>query len=176
MDPFLGEIRVFGGNFAPRGWAYCNGQLMSIQQNTALFSLLGTMYGGDGKTTFALPNLMGRAPMHQGQSPGGSPYTIGEESGVATVTLTGAEAPIHAHAAMANSQTGTTTNPEGAVWAKTPGSRGVQPTPIYTASPSVPMNPLALAPAGGSGAHNNMQPYLGIGFVIALQGVYPPRS
>lgn len=176
MDPYVGEIRIFAGNFAPRGWAFCNGQLMPISQNTALFSILGTIYGGDGKTNFALPDLMGRAPMHQGTIPGGSTYPIGEQTGAASVTLTTAEMPSHAHAAMANSQSGNTSNPEGAVWAKNPGSRGVSPTPIYSASPTVPMNPLSLAPAGGGAPHDNMQPYLGVGFIIALAGVYPPRS
>lgn len=176
MDPFVGEIRIFGGNFAPRGWAYCNGQLLPLSQNTALFSILGTMYGGDGKTTFALPNLMGRAPMHQGQSQGGSAYTIGEQSGVTAVALTSAEMQSHSHAAMANSANGNTANPEGAVWATSPGSRDDPGPSIYSASPEVQMNPAALALAGGGGAHNNMQPYLGIGFIIALQGVYPPRS
>lgn len=170
MDPFIGEIKIFTGNFAPYGWAFCNGQTMNITQNTALFSLLGTMYGGDGKTTFALPNLQGRAPMHTGAGPGLTPRNVGQTGGDASVTLISSEMPQHSHVpqSVATATVSTTT---GSVWAG--GSRG---STLYATAANTPMNPGALGVAGGSQPHNNMQPYLPMSFIIALQGIFPPRQ
>ncbi len=175
MDPYIGEIRIFAGNFAPKGWAFCNGQLLSISQNTALFSLIGTYYGGDGRATFALPNLQGSAPISQGQGPGLTDRVIGETGGTQTVTLIASEMPMHVHGVSASSDGSTESNPTGAVWAVAGQTRGG--VPMYSPSgPLVPMNPGALSPAGGDQPHNNMPPYLALNFIIALQGVYPPRS
>lgn len=172
-DPFVAEIRMFAGNFAPRGWAFCDGQLLQISQNTALFSLLGTTYGGDGHTTFALPDLQGRTPMHWGQGPGLSPRDIGETGGSPTVTLLTSEIPAHIHQASAAAGTGPT-SPENAAWGT---QSGRTPPPAYSsAAPDVTMSPQALSPAGSSFPHNNMQPYLAVTFIIALQGVFPPRG
>jgi microcystin-dependent protein len=170
-DPFVAEIRIFPFNFAPRGWAWCDGQLLPLSQNTALFSLLGTTYGGNGMSNFALPNLQGSAPMHPGQGPGLSLHDLGETGGSETVSLLESEIPSHSHSVMAgafNSQlTRTASNVTG---------RG-NPTPIYANSfTGVDMGANALAPAGGSQPHNNMMPYLTFYFNIALQGVYPPRG
>lgn len=171
MDPFVGEIRQFAGNFAPANWALCNGQLIPIQQNTALFSLLGTMYGGDGKTTFALPNLMGRAPMQYGQGPGLTLRDQGEQAGEATVTLLQTEIPMHTHAAKGG-QTAATAQPDNAGW----GSTGRSGTPLYTeTAPNTQMHPLALNTTGGTQPHNNMQPYTAVNYIIALQGIFPQR-
>ena len=171
MDPYLGEIRIFAGNFAPRGWALCNGQILSIAQNTALFSLLGTMYGGNGQTTFALPDLRGRVPLHFGQGPGLTPRTEGEVSGSATVTLTTGEMPSHNHGANGNQAPGNSPSPAGRYWAMS--SRRDTP---YASSTNVPMQPQALDITGNGQPHDNMQPYLTLNFIIALQGIYPPRS
>lgn len=167
-DPFVAEIRIFPFNFAPRGWAWCDGQLMPLSQNTALFALLGTTYGGNGKSNFALPNLQGRAPMHPGQGPGLSPRDLGESGGSETVTLTQAEMPAHGHGAFASGRVADSQNPGSAALAA--GSS------IYTgASGMVDMASDSLAPAGGDVPHNNMQPYLTCYFCIALQGIFPPR-
>ena len=172
-NPFVAEIRIFAGNFAPKGWAFCNGQLLPISQNTALFSLLGTTYGGDGKSTFALPNLQGSAPMQQGQGSGLSPRYLGESSGDETVTLIQSEMPAHNHSLMAASAPSNSNTPAGAAFA----NPAVQSVRIYgTAANLVPMASTALAPAGGDQPHNNMQPYLTLNFIIALQGVYPQRG
>jgi microcystin-dependent protein len=174
-DPFVAEIRIFPFNFAPRGWAWCDGQLMSISQNTALFSLLGTTYGGDGKSTFALPDLQGRAPMHPGQGPGLSLHDLGETGGSETVTLLESEIPSHPHVMRASSDVADNNVPAGMMAAK-PLGRG---SLLYNAQanpPVVSMNPVALAPTGGDNPHNNLQPYLTFYFCIALQGVFPPRS
>jgi len=175
-DPFVAEIRMFTGNFAPKGWAFCNGQLMPISQNTALFSLLGTTYGGDGKATFGLPDLQGSAPMQPGQGPGLSLHDIGESGGSQAVTLLQSEMPGHNHAAnCVNSVAGNTTNP--VLWAQTAGSGRQQGPPTYaTAVPTVTMNPQAIGITGGGQPHNNMSPYLAVSFIIALQGVFPPRT
>ncbi|HYN14460.1 MAG TPA: tail fiber protein [Terriglobales bacterium] len=176
-NPFVAEIRMFAGNFAPTGWALCNGQLMPISQNTALFSLLGTTYGGDGKSNFALPNLQGSAPMHPGQGPGLSLHDLGESGGTETVTLLQTEIPAHSHSANClNGTAGDSNNP--ILWAKTAGASRQQPPPNYatTGPASVPMNPQAIGVTGGNLPHNNMSPYLAVSFIIALQGVYPPRS
>ena len=170
-DPFVAEIRIFPFNFAPKGWAWCNGQLLPISQNTALFSLLGTTYGGDGKSTFALPDLEGRAPMHPGQGPGLSLHDLGETGGSETVTLLESEIPAHSHSLNASPDDGDIRIPQPTrSWAK---------AVMYTAgapNPATPMAPEALAPAGGDQPHNNMQPYLTFYFNIALQGVFPPRT
>jgi microcystin-dependent protein len=167
MDPFVAEIRLFAGNFAPNGWAFCNGQLMSIAQNTALFSLLGTTYGGDGMSTFALPNLQGRAPMHPGQGPGLSLHDLGETGGAETVALVGSEIPTHTHTLNVSTQVGTEMSPTDNYLAASP-VRSVG----YAASANTSMNAGVGTPAD---PHNNMQPYLALNFIIALQGVFPPR-
>jgi microcystin-dependent protein len=171
-DPFVAEIRIFAGNFAPTGWALCNGQLLPISQNTALFSLLGTMYGGDGKSTFALPNLQGSAPMHQGAGPGLSERFIGESSGVPTVTLLQSEMPVHNHAFNALSDPADlfAPDPNRSIARSRNGA-------VYGAAANLTqMSPQVLSIAGSSVPHNNMQPYLALTFIIALQGVFPPRS
>jgi len=174
-DPFLAEIRMFGGNFAPYGWALCNGQLMAISQNTALFSLLGTTYGGDGRVTFGLPNLMGTAPMQQGQGAGLSARWLGETGGEPYVTLLTSEMPMHTHLANAyNTAGGDAQSPANAVWASTVFGR--LPTNMYaTTAPNQMMNPMTTGITGGSQPHNNMPPYLCVSFIIALQGIFPQR-
>ena len=174
MDPFVAEIRIVGFNFAPKGWAFCNGQLMPISQNTALFSLLGTIYGGDGKSTFALPNLQGNAPMHWGQGPGLSNRGIGEAGGAPTVTLVQAQMPVHTHQAQANASGNNRLSPTGNAWSSLGTTR--TPPPLYSNTQNTQMSPAALADAGGSQPHNNRSPYLCLNFIIALQGVFPPRS
>jgi microcystin-dependent protein len=174
-NPFVAEIRIFAGNFAPTGWALCDGQLLPISQNTALFSLLGTTYGGDGRTTFALPNLQGSAPISFGQGPGLSDRFLGDVGGSQTVTLITPEIPLHTHTAQAfTTSKADQTSPAGHVWSKAQAGR--QPLPMYSATAGAPMDAQALAVSGGSVAHNNMMPYLTLTFIIALQGVYPPRS
>jgi microcystin-dependent protein len=170
-DPFVAEIRIFPFNFAPRGWAFCDGQILPISQNTALFSLLGTTYGGDGKSIFALPNLAGNAPMHPGQGPGLSLHDLGETGGSPTVTLLESEIPSHAHAVRASQADGIDQVPSQSLYA----------TGVGLAAYAVPGSPTTLsastvAPAGGNQPHNNMQPYLTLNFCIALQGVFPPRT
>lgn len=174
-NPFLAEIRIFTGGFAPKGWALCDGQLMPISQNTALFSLLGTTYGGNGTSNFALPNLQGCAPMQQGQGPGLSLRDLGETAGEQTVTLLQTEMPSHSHGVQggAGSTSGT---PSTKTWGG--GQKGFG-TNLYTPSVpanNVPMNPFSTSIAGGSQPHNNMMPFLGLTFIIALQGVFPARS
>jgi microcystin-dependent protein len=172
-DPFVAEIRIFAGNFAPKGWAFCDGQLLPLSQNTALFSLLGTTYGGNGKSNFALPDLQGRAPMHPGQGPGLSLHDLGEAAGSDTVTLLESEMPAHSHSQVANPNTAERPSPTGNLPARTVGASLYQST---TNQGLVGMAPEALAPAGGDQPHNNLQPYLTMNFIIALQGVYPPRT
>ncbi len=170
-DPFVAEIRIFPFNFAPRGWAWCDGQLMPLSQNTALFALLGTTYGGNGKSNFALPDLQGRAPMHPGQGPGLSLHDLGETGGSETVSLLESEIPSHSHALVASNAPGNRTFPAGNSIARTIGAK-----PYSTVVPDVNMAPEALAPAGGDQPHNNLQPYLTFYFCIAMQGVFPPRT
>ncbi len=170
-DPFVAEIRIFPFNFAPRGWAWCDGQLLPLSQNTALFSLLGTTYGGNGKSNFALPNLQGRAPMHPGQGPGLSLHDLGETGGSETVTLLQSEMPAHSHTVAASEVDGTETAPNGQLFAL-----GVGISMFQAPGALVQWNPNGLAPAGGDQPHNNMQPYLTFYFNIALQGVFPPRT
>jgi microcystin-dependent protein len=171
MDPFVAEIRIFGFNFAPKGWAFCDGQILPLSQNTALFSLLGTTYGGDGKSNFALPNFQGDAPMFWGQGPGLSLRDIGETGGSETVSLLESEMPSHSHALQASRSDATDTNPGGELLAKGVGVGAYSPP-----AGNVPMSDSTIAPAGGDQPHNNMQPYLTLNFCIALQGVYPPRT
>lgn len=173
-DPFLAEIRIFGFNFAPLGWAMCNGQLLPISQNTALFSLIGTFYGGDGRSTFGLPNLQDSTPLQQGQGQGLSQYFIGQQSGVSAVTLLNSEIPSHTHQAKANSGGAGLSSPSNNVWASLPGR--TPPALFQNNAPNVPMSPLALSITGSSFPHNNRQPYLGLNFCIALQGIFPQRS
>ncbi|HEY6804029.1 MAG TPA: tail fiber protein [Pyrinomonadaceae bacterium] len=173
-SPFVAEIRIFAGNFAPTGWATCDGQLLPISQNTALFSLLGTMYGGDGKSTFALPNLQGSAPMMWGQGPGLSLRDEGENGGEQFVSLIQSEMPAHTHQAIGNAAPGGANSPANATWASMSVLR--QSVNLYTTTANAQMSPFAFAIAGGGLPHNNMHPYLTLTFIIALQGVFPPRG
>lgn len=172
-DPFVAEVRIFPFNFPPKGWAFCDGQLLPLSQNTALFSLLGTTYGGDGKSNFALPNMQGNACMHPGQGPGLSLHDLGETGGSQTVTLLESEIPSHNHGMNAqNAPTSQVADPTGATFAR-PASGN-----LFTTNLTSPVNMAsnALAPAGGDQPHNNMMPYLTLNFCIALQGVFPPRT
>lgn len=173
-DPFVAEIRIFPFNFAPRGWAFCDGQILPLAQNTALFSLLGTTYGGNGQSNFAIPNLQGRAPMHPGQGPGLSLHDLGELGGSETVTLVESEMPSHAHTVQGKGTpppaTGSTPGPTFALGRSNGGTAYTAPANLGAMSPST------IAVAGGSQPHNNLQPYLTLSFCIALQGVFPPRS
>jgi microcystin-dependent protein len=174
MDPFVAEIRIVPFNFAPKGWAFCDGQILPISQNTALFALLGTVYGGDGKSTFALPNLQGSTAMHPGQGSGLSLRSLGEIGGAETVTLLVTEMPVHTHAWRASGGDGIEQTPNGQLLAT-----GVGGIAAYAPSNAGPQNQLAfqaMAPAGGSLPHNNMQPYLTLNYIIALQGIFPPRN
>ena len=174
MDPFVAEIRIFPFNFAPKGWAFCDGQLLPLAQNTALFSLLGTTYGGDGRSNFALPNLQGSAPMHPGQGPGLSLHDLGETGGIEAVTLLASEIPAHSHSLNASTQPGEDSAPNaGEALARSVGASLYQ---SVTNANVVPLAATALAPAGGGIPHNNLMPYLTLNFCIALQGVYPPRT
>jgi microcystin-dependent protein len=171
-DPFVAEIRIFPFNFAPKGWAWCNGQLLPISQNTALFSLLGTTYGGDGKSTFGLPDLQGSAPMHPGQGPGLSLHDLGETGGTEAVTLLASEIPSHGHQMRGAAQDpalAKAVSPD-ASWSLSQGGG------IYQNAQNTQLAFQAVGPAGGDLPHNNMQPYLTFYFNIALQGVFPPRS
>lgn len=171
-QPYVGEIRMFGGSFAPAGWAFCNGALMPISENETLFNLIGTTYGGDGQSTFALPDLQGRAPVHAGQGPGISQnYTLGEKAGVESVTLNTQQIPIHNHAFLASA--------DGAD--QITGSNGVVSFPpslaMYFASvPDSALNPASVSQSGGSQPHDNMQPYLCVSFIISLFGVFPSQT
>jgi len=170
-DPFVAEIRIFPFNFPPKGWAWCDGQLLPLSQNTALFALLGTTYGGNGKSNFALPDLQGRAAMHPGQGQGLSLHDLGETGGSQTVTLLQSEIPAHSHGFSVSSQLALENLPTGQLFAAGEGVNMYAPANKLSA-----MAPEALAPAGGDQPHNNMQPYLTFNFCIALQGVFPPRS
>lgn len=170
-EPFIAEIRIFAGNFAPRGWAFCNGQLLPVAQNTALFSLIGTTYGGDGRTTTALPNLQGRAPMHPGQGPGLTARRLGESGGSDGITLSEAQMPSHTHTAAVHGQPGDQADPAGrSLAASGDGS-------VYASAQNlISMGASAVTAAGGGQPHNNMQPFLALNFIIALVGLYPSRS
>ncbi len=170
-EPFLGEIRMFAGNFAPQGWALCDGQLLAISQNDALFSLLGTFYGGDGRTTFGLPDLRGRVPIHTGSGPGLSARSLGAKGGEETMTVTQAQLPTHSHAMQGSSDLADSPNPEGRVVATS--------TTVDLYINEAPANTLAsdsISTIGGSQAHTNLMPFLCIHFIIALFGTFPPRS
>lgn len=170
-QPYIGTIMLFAGNFAPQGWAQCNGQLLSISENDALFSLIGTTYGGDGQSTFALPDLRGRAPLHQGQGPGLSNYTMGANGGVEDVRLATSQLPTHSHRAMGNSSAGTNTSPAGGVWA-------TSTMDIYgeAASANTLMSQAAVSATGGGQSHDNMLPFTALNFCIALVGLWPSQS
>jgi len=169
-SPFIGEIRMFGGNFAPAGWAFCNGQLMAISENDALFTLIGTTYGGDGQSTFGLPDLQGRLPMHMGTGPGLTTRTIGEMGGVESVTLTTNQIPVHTHVPLAVSTNGNQSTPQNGVWAGAPDSR------YSSGAPNLAMNPSLVGAAGGSQPHDNLMPFLAISFIISLFGVFPTQN
>jgi microcystin-dependent protein len=169
-DPFIGEIRMFGGNFPPSGWAFCNGALMAIAENDALFTLIGTTYGGDGQSTFGLPDLQGRVPIHQGTL-NGVTFTMGEKAGVESVTLSTQQLPTHSHPFLASKGPGNNNSPTGNVTGE---SAAVK---IYFAdAPVVPMNAEAVTPVGGSQPHENMQPYLAISYIISLFGIFPTQN
>ena len=169
MPPYVGEIRMFAGNFAPIGWLFCAGQQLPISENEVLFQLIGTTYGGDGQETFNLPNLQSRIPIHMGTGGSGTTYVIGEMAGVETVTLTTQQIPNHNHALVASTLDGTANNPQGDILAQTPA--GI--TPYFEVAPTVQMSPNAITPAGGSQPHENTQPFLCINFIISLFGVFP---
>jgi microcystin-dependent protein len=172
-DQYVAEIRIFAGNFAPIGWAFCNGQLMSISQNTALFSLLGVTYGGDGRTTFGLPNLQGLSPLQPGQGGGLSNYSLGETGGVPNVTLLTTELPSHQNPVQGSNTPGDNSDPTGRVWGIPAVARG---TNLYAPGPvNTQMSPQAFSLTGGGQPHNNMPPYLALNFIIALQGIFPSR-
>lgn len=167
-DPFVGEIRMFGGSFAPAGWAMCDGQLLPISQNETLFNLIGTTYGGDGQETFALPNLQSRVPIHSGTGSSGTSYQLGETGGVESVTLTTQQIPIHNHAMVAS---GDSAN-------QITGSNAILATPVslntyFAAAPDSSLNPSTVIPVGGSQPHENLQPYLTITFIISMFGIFP---
>ena len=168
--PFVGEIRIFGGNFAPAGWAFCDGSLLSIAENDILFNLIGTTYGGDGQNTFALPDLRGRLPMHMGNGAGLSPRVIGEMGGVETVTLTQQQMPVHSHTALAVSGSGNQATPQNGVWAGSTSAR------YSSSAPTLAMNPSLVQQCGGGQPHENIMPYLTLSFIIALSGIYPTPS
>jgi microcystin-dependent protein len=172
-EPFIAEIRIFAGNFAPRGWAFCNGQLLPVSQNTALFSLIGTTYGGDGRTTTALPNLEGRAPMHPGRGPGLTDKRLGERGGVEMVTLSEAQMPNHTHTLRALSDPADLFGPQNRSLARSRNGAAYQSD---SSANLVDMASQSLPNTGGSQPHNNMQPFLTMNFIIALVGLYPSRS
>ena len=174
-EPFLAEIRIVGFNFAPRGWAFCDGQILPINQNQSLYSLLGTTYGGDGRTSFALPDLRGRTPVHEGQLPSGGSYQLGQKSGAETVALTSDQMPAHQHDLVATNDSATAPAPAGNLPATAPAAVGE----IYSsgsASLTAAFNAAAIASAGGGQGHENMQPCLALNFCIALQGLFPSRN
>jgi microcystin-dependent protein len=164
-SPFIGEIRMFAGNFAPVGWAFCNGAVIPIDQNDALFNLIGTTYGGDGQTTFALPNLQSRIPIHVG--PG---FTLAQQAGAESVTLTAGQIPAHSHVPQASSSAGTQSGPAGGVWAQSTLDQ------FSSAAPTVTMAPAALGQVGGSQPHDNMMPFLVINFILSLFGIFPSQT
>ena len=176
VDQFLGEIRAVGFNFAPVGWSLCEGQLLPISANAALFSILGTTYGGNGTTTFALPNLKVRVPIHRGQGPGLSIYNVGDAGGQANVTLVGATLPVHSHGMACFSQPAVANSPTNATWAAS--GAGRTPPPLYAAAPiqtPANMSTNVVGVVGGGGSHNNLSPFVAVYFIIAMQGAYPQR-
>ncbi|NOT83719.1 MAG: phage tail protein [Methylococcaceae bacterium] len=173
-DPFIGEIRRFAGNYAPEGWALCQGQLLAVAENDVLYSLIGTTYGGDGVTSFALPDLQGRIPLHQGSGPGLSPKIIGEAVGAEAVTLMPLQLPQHSHPAVCANTTGNSVNPVGLYWSTDTGGD----TKAYSSATTslAPMGGDAITSTGGGQAHDNMQPYLVLNYIIAVVGIYPSPS
>ena len=172
-NPFIGEIRMFGGTFAPAGWSFCSGQLMPISQNDALFTLIGTTFGGDGQETFGIPDLQGRIPVHQGTNPGtGTSYQIGEKAGTESVTLTTNQIPIHNHGLVVSSAVAQGTNPQGSLLGQSTQAKLY----IDGLSPNQSLNTQDVAPSGGSQPHDNMQPYLTINFIISLFGIFPSQN
>lgn len=170
MDPYVGEIRMFGGNFAPYGWLFCNGQEVPISEYDTLFSLIGTTYGGDGQTTFALPNLQGRIPVGQGRSPGsGTTYMMGQLAGTESVTLQSSQLPAHTHPVAASSQAGTAHSPSNAFWAK-----GINE--FSTGSIDSAMNAGSLSAVGGGQPHDNMMPYTCVSYIISCYGIWPQQN
>jgi microcystin-dependent protein len=169
-QPYVGEIRMFAGNFAPAGWAFCNGQLIPISENDTLFNLIGTTFGGDGQSTFALPDMQSRVPVHQGTSPFGDVYVLGQLAGVETVTLTTNQIPSHSHAPACQSTLGTQADPTNAVWA------GSSLNQYATASPATPMAAQSLTLTGGNQPHSNIMPYLTVNFIISLFGIFPSQN
>lgn len=170
-EPFVGEIRIFAGNFAPRGWAFTDGQILAITQNDALFSLFGTVYGGDGRTTFGLPDLRSRVPIHMGTGPGQSARALGSKGGAEKVTVQPNELPTHTHTVQFDTGAGTQNNPAGSYLAASPTVRVFRP-----AAPVAPLSAASVTNAGGNGSHNNIMPYLAINFIVALFGIYPSRN
>jgi microcystin-dependent protein len=173
-QPYIGEIRMFGGNFAPAGWAYCDGSLLPISENDALFALLGTTYGGDGQETFGLPNLAARIPVCVGTSAGGSTYQYGEMIGVESVTLTAQQMPVHTHTALGSVDPGTSNSPQNTVPASMSVAAGQ--LPYGTDPPPTALNPSSIAPVGGSQPHDNCQPFLVVSFIISLFGIFPSQT
>ncbi len=169
-SPYIGEIRMFGGNFAPAGWAFCDGSLLSIAENDALFNLIGTTYGGDGQNTFALPDLRGRAPLHAGQGPGLSNYTLGQAGGTESVTLTPNQLPAHSHLAQGQTAAGSQTSPSNGVWAASTLNQ------FSANTPTQPFAANAVGMSGGSQPHDNMMPYATINYIISLFGIYPSQA
>jgi microcystin-dependent protein len=169
-QPFIGEIRMFGGTFAPVGWMFCNGQLLPISENDALFVLIGTIYGGDGQSTFALPNLQSRVPVHQGAHPGGTNHTLGEMGGVESVTLTTNQTPVHTHAYLASTASGADNNPQNNVIADGPALAFIE------ANPNSALSVQSILPVGGSQPHENRMPTLAVNYIISLFGIFPNRS
>jgi len=171
-EPFVGEIRMFAGNFAPRGWALCDGQLLTVAQNDALFSLFGTIYGGDGRTTFALPDLRGRIPIHAGSGPGLTIRNLGAKGGAEEVTMATSQLPSHDHGSLhGSSSIGTTSSPAGNLLA-----RSTTFDVYVNEEPVVGLAPAAIANSGGGQSHSNLQPYLCVNFIVALVGIYPSRN
>lgn len=170
-EPFIGEIRMFAGNFAPRDWALCDGQLLQISSNTSLFSLLGTTYGGDGRLTFGLPDLRSRIPIHMGSGPGLSPRNLGSKGGSEKVTVTQNQLPIHTHGFSVSGDGGNEVNPEGKHLAASPNIRVFR-----EATASEPLHANAIQPVGGSQQHNNIMPFTCVNYIIALQGIFPSRN
>jgi microcystin-dependent protein len=171
-QPFVGEIRMFGGSFAPAGWAFCNGQLLPISENDILFTLIGTTYGGDGQSTFALPNLQSRVPVHMGQGPGlANNYQLAETGGSEAVTITAQTTPIHSHPALCSNAAGNSSNPAGGVW-------GTSDTTQYStaSAPDTTMGNMPTTVMGGSQPHDNMIPYLCVSYIISLFGIFPSQT
>jgi microcystin-dependent protein len=168
-NPYVGEIRMFAGNFAPSGWLFCDGSLLPISEYETLFTLIGTTYGGDGQATFALPDLRGRVPVHAGSGPGLPTVVIGEEAGVEAVTLAAQQVPVHTHVARGSSASGTSGDPTGRVWAASNNTIAF----ATGVTPSAALDPASVQPAGGSQPHDNMAPFLAVGFIISMFGIYP---